>query len=132
MAIVKVMVSGTRKYVVNITGEYDVADEVDVVVIDRSSLIGPDGKNIPGKIRIDEITYAVGIGFDFVKLSWDNAANEDIEFLQGQGRMDYRSVSGKSPKDDPILAPYGDVLLTTSGGAAGDSYSILLNCSLKD
>jgi len=132
MATVKTLVSGTRKLVVNITGIFSAADESDVVVIDRSTLIGPDGKNIPGRIRIDEATWAVGVGFDYVLLDWDDATDEVIEYFQGQGYMDYRPFSGKSMSGDPTTDTEGDIQLSTSGGAAGDTYSILLNCTLKN
>ena len=132
MATVKTMVSGNRKLIVNITWTYSVGDESDVVVVDRSTLIGPDGVNIPGRIRIDEITWAVGVGFDYVELSWDDATDEVIEYLQGQGYMDYRQAGGKSMTGDPTTDTEGDIQISTSGGAAGDTYSIYLMCTLKN
>ena len=132
MASVKTLVSGNRKLVVNITGAFSVADETNVVVIDRSTLIGPDGVNVPGRIRIDAITWAVGAGFDSVKLSFDHTTDEVIEYLQGPGYMDYRPAGGKSPATAPSAAADGDVLLSTTGGAANDTYSILLECTLKN
>jgi len=132
MATVKTLVSGNRKLIVNITGAFDTTDESDVVVIDRSGLTGPDGVNIPGRIRVDEITWAVGVGFDYVLLDFDDATDEVIEYLQGQGYMDYRPYGGKYMTGDPTTATEGDIQLSTSGGAAGDTYSILLNCTLKN
>ena len=132
MATVKTMVSGTRKLIVNITGLFSVSDESNEVVIDRSTLIGPDGQNIPGRIRVDEITWAVGVGFDYVVLDWDDATDEVIEYLQGQGYMDYRPYGGKSMSGDPTTDTEGDIQLSTLGGAAGDTYSILLHCTLKN
>ena len=129
-AVIKVMVEGTRKYVINITGVFDSSDETDTVVIDRSTLTGPGGV-LPNKIRIDEATWAVGLGFSFVKLEFDDATDEVIEYFQGQGYMDYRPYSGKSMTGEPTTADEGDVILTTLGGAAEDTYSILLNCTLK-
>lgn len=126
------MVSGNRKLVVNITWTYSVGDESNVVVIDRSALTGPDGVNIPGRIRVDEITWAVGVGFDYVLLDWDDGTDEVIEYLSGQGYMDYRPYGGKSMTGDPTTATEGDIQVSTSGGAAGDTYSILLHCTLKN
>ena len=131
MATVKVMVSGSRKYIVNITGVFNTTDESNVVVIDRSTLTGPGGV-LPGRIRVDEITWAVGVGFDYVLLDWDDATDEVIEYLQGQGYMDYRPYGGKSMTGDPTTDTEGDIQLSTSGGAAGDTYSILLHCTLKN
>jgi len=132
MATVKTMVSGNRKLVVNITGAFSVSDESNVVVIDRSTLTGPDGSAIPGRIRVDEITWAVGVGFDYVLLDWDDATDEVIEYLQGQGYMDYRPYGGKSMAGDPTTDTEGDIQLSTLGGATGDTYSILLHCTLKN
>lgn len=132
MATVKTLVSGNNKLVVNITGSFSVADETNEVVIDRSTLTGPDGVSIPVRIRVDEITWAVGVGFDYVLLDFDDATDEVIEYLQGQGYMDYRPYGGKSMLGDPTTDTEGDIQLTTSGGAAGDTYSILLVCTLKD
>lgn len=130
MAVVKTLVSGSNKLVINITGAWSVADETNVVIVDRSTLIGPDRANIPGKIRIDEITWAVSPGFDSVALTWDFGTDEVIERLSGQGYMDYRPYGGKNPSGTPSTATEGDILLSSVGGAANDNYSILLNCTL--
>lgn len=131
MATVKTLISGNNKLIVNITGIFDTTDESNVVVIDRSTLTGPDGLNIPTKIRVDEITYTSGIGFDYVLLDWDDATDEVIEYLHGPGYFDYRPYGGKSMAGAPTTDTEGDIQLSTSGGAAGDSYSILLHCTLK-
>ena len=131
MATVKTMVSGSRKHIVNITGAFSASDESNVVVVDRSALTGPSGV-LPGRIRVDEITWAVGVGFDYVVLDWDDAADEVIEYLQGQGYMDYRPYGGKSMAGATTTDTEGDIQLSTSGGAAGDTYSIMLHCTLCD
>ena len=131
-AVMKVLLNGTRKYVVNVTGVWDTADEVDTVIIDRSTLTGPDGVSIPGRIRIDEITWSISPGFNSVLLSWDDAADENIDYFNGQGYMDYRPYGGKSMAGDPTTATEGDIQLTSEGGAAGDTYSFIINCTLKN
>jgi len=132
MATVKTVFQGTRKLIVNVTGLFSVSDEANVVIINRSTLIGPDGVNIPGRVRVDEITWAVGAGYDYVVLDWDDATDEVIDYFQGQGYMDFRPFGGKSMSGDPTTATEGDIQLSTSGGAAGDTYSFLIECSLKD
>ena len=128
-AAAKVIFKGQNKLIVNVTGAYSAADETDTVVIDKSTLVGPDGVNPPSKIRIDEITWAVGSGFDYVLLEWDTATDEVIDYFQGQGFMDYfASGGGKAPA---AVDGTGDVVLTTSGGASGDTYSLLISCTLK-
>lgn len=132
MATVKVMVSGTRKYVISVTHTWVTADEAGVVIIDRSALVGPDGINIPGRIRVDEITWAVSPGLESVTLEFDDATDEVIGNYQGQGYQDYRPYGGLSMTGDPTTDTEGDVLLSEKGGAAGEYYDITLNCSLKN
>lgn len=128
--VVKTMVSGSRKLVVNITGIFATSDAANVVVIDRSGLIGPDG-TVPEYIKVDEITWSI-FDFDYVLLKWDEAGgDETIEYLSGQGYMDYRPYGGKSPANIPGVATDGDIQLTTANGAADGTFSILLHCTLK-
>lgn len=131
MATVKVLNKGNNKYVVNITHTWVTADETDVVVVDRSTLVGPDQVNIPSKIRVDEITWSMSPTLDTVRLEWDFATDEVIENLHGAGYIDYRPFGGKVPSGTPANDTEGDIILTTLGGAVNDSYSILLKCTLK-
>ena len=131
MATVKTVFSGSRKLVVNVTHTWVTADETNVVIIDRSTLIGPKG-TLPTAIRIDEITFSTTPGLEILKLSWDLATDEVIEIMSGPGYFDYRPFGGKSPATAAASATEGDVLLSTVGGAAGDAYSILIHCTLKD
>ena len=128
MATVKTIVNGTRKYVINVTGSFSVSDESNVVVIDKSTLTNNKWGVEPRVLRIDEITWAVGSGFDYVKLSWDNTTDEVVDYYQGQGYMDYLPYGGKT---NTSAGGTGDLLLSTSGGASGDTYSLLIHCSLK-
>lgn len=130
--VTKVMFQGNNLYQVNITGVFDTADATNYVVIDRSTLIGPDGVNIADKLRVDEITWSVSAGFEAVTLSWDFGTDEIIEHLSGQGYMDFRPSGGKVPAGTPATVTEGDILLTTLGGAtAADTFSIYLNLRLK-
>ena len=125
----KVVFSSRNKRVINITGAWDTADETDTVVVDKSALTGPDGTE-PGSIRVDEITWSIGAGYDYVTLEWDHDTDDMIEYLQGQGYMDYRPFGGKN--DPRSAGGTGDIVLTAKGGAANDTISILLVCTLKD
>lgn len=131
-AKMKVMQNGSRKYIVNVSGIWDTADEVDTIIINRSDLIGPDRVNIPTYIRIDEITWTVGAGFDHIILSWDDATDEVMDYFQGQGYFDYRPHGGKYMSAAPTSDTEGDLQLTAKGGASDDTYSFLINCSLKN
>lgn len=134
MPTLKTVMNGTRKFSVNITGGHTLtdsaADLTNAVVIDRSALIGPDRQNPPTRIRIDTITWSIGVGYDYIVLDFDDATDEVIEILQGQGFFDYRTFGGKSMAGAPTTATEGDVQMTTAGGGAADSYSIFLECTL--
>lgn len=130
-ASVKVLVNGSRKYSINVKGIFDTADETDTVIIDRSTLTGPSG-TIPTYIRIDEITWNVGAGFQHIILSWDDGTDEVIDYFDSSGYMDFRPDGGKCMSAAPTTDTEGDLQLTGLGGAAGDTYSFLIRCSLKD
>lgn len=125
----KYLIKGGNKIVVNVTGIFDTADETDTVIIDVSTLVGPDGTP-PTGVRIDEVTWAVGAGFDHILLEWDATTDDVIDYFQGQGYMDFRPYGGKH--DPKSTGTTGDVLLTGSGGAAGDTYSFLICATLQD
>jgi len=127
-AATRFLISGRNKVVINVTGVFSAADETDTILIDKSTLIGPLGVE-PGSIRVDEITWAVGAGFDSVLLEWDHTADDIVDYFQGQGYIDYRPYGGKN--DPESAGGTGDLILTTSGGAAGDTYSFLIHCTLK-
>jgi len=130
-ANVKVMQTGTRKYVINVSGVWDTADETDTQIIDRSGLIGPGGV-LPGFIRIDEITWSVSPLFENVQLNWNDSTVEVIDYFSGSGYMDFRPYGGKTMSAAPASATEGDLQLTSNGGAADASYSFIINCSLKN
>jgi hypothetical protein len=130
-AVVTTLFQGNNKYTINVKGVFSVADETDTIIIDRSTLTGPDGGNVPTYVRIDTITWAVGVGFDYVMLEFDDATDEVIDYFQGQGYFDFRPFGGKKMSAAPTTAAEGDVLLSTAGGAANDTYSFIIECTLK-
>lgn len=128
-AVVKTMLSGRNRIVLNITGIYSTGDS-DTNVLDISTLTGPSG-GAPTKVAIEELTWSVSPGFDYILLEWDATTDLPIETLSGQGYMDYRPFGNKNP-NSAASGYTGDILLTASGGAAGDSFSILLVGKIKD
>ena len=132
MATVKTLISGNRKLTIVITHTHTGTDEADVVIVDRSALTGPDGSAIPGRIRVDEITWAVSSGLESVTLEFDDATDETIGNYQGQGYMDYRPDGGFNMTGDPTTDTEGDILISEFGGAAGEFYNIKLVCTLKN
>lgn len=131
----EVLFNGTRKYKVRITNISDGTGETAVAKVDRSGLIGPNGV-APSKLVIEQIEYSVA-GFEEVTLKWDDATDETIAVLSGDGYKDYREAGGLVPDASPSALgdATGDILLTTNAGgtaeAAGDNYDITLHLRLK-
>ncbi len=128
-ATTQVLVSGRNKLNLIVRGEFSVADETDTVVVDKSTLTGPDG-TAPGSVRVDEVTWSIGAGFDYIRLEWDHDTDDKIVDLTGQGYLDFRPSGGLN--DPRSTGGTGDIVLTSLGGAAGDVYFLVLHCTLKD
>lgn len=129
-AATRYLVKGSNKIEINVTGAFSVADETDTVVVDISTLVGPKGV-APTAIRIDEITWSMSPGFDYISLEWEHTTDDPVDFFSGQGYINYKDRAGG--KNDPRSAGgTGDLILTTVGGAAGDAYSFLISATLKE
>jgi len=125
----KVLFSSSKKYHIHITGIWSAADETDTVVVDKSTLTGPNGKE-PGSVRVDEITWSIGLGYNYVTLEWDHNTDDMISVLSGGGYLDARPSGGLN--DPKSTGGTGDIVLTSNGGAAGDVIDIMMLCTLKD
>lgn len=129
-AATRYLVKGSNKIEINVTGAFSAADETDTVVVNLSTLTGPDGTP-PTAVRIDEITWSISPGFDYVLLEWDHTTDDVVDYFSGQGYITYKERSGG--KNDPRSAGgTGNLILSTVGGAAGDAYSFLISATLKD
>lgn len=106
-------------YVGVFTNVSDGTGESGVKKIDVSAL-----SPAPKTLGIEEIWYSVsGMA---VKISFDATTDDTAIVLQGDGHMDLFDIAGIR---DPRSAGYtGDILFTTSGHAAADSYTIILKC----
>lgn len=125
----KVLFNGTSDYVVQLTNRSDGTGESAVVKIDKSTLLNSAGVE-PTRINIRKIVYNVdGMRVD---LLWDHTSDGLIATIggitnAGVGEICYDEVGGNC---DTGTGDTGDVLLTTSGHTAGDSYTIILHCRL--
>lgn len=126
-ALTSYIIKGRNIVLINVRGVFNSADETDTVIIDKSTLAGPDGSVEPGSIAIEEITWSVGLGFDYVVLEWDHTTDDVVDYYSGQGFMEF--CPGKN--DPKSAGGTGDLVLSTSGGAAGDTYSFLIKARLK-
>ncbi len=99
----------------------DGTGEAAVVKVDKSGLIAPDGAE-PSALTLLSANWVV-TGFTRVSLVWDHTTDVDILNMVGVGVADLEKLTGMK---DPGTGGAGDVLLTTVGNIAGDTYSIVL------
>lgn len=124
----KVVFSG-RHYVVNLTNVSDGTGEgTPVAKVDVSTLTSRITGQAATYTVIDRIEYQVN-GFDYVKLAWDANTDDEIAILKGNGAFDWTSVGGN--KDPKTTGTVGDIMLSTSGTTAGNTYDITIWLRLK-
>lgn len=122
----KTLFNGQVKLVVHLTNISDGTGESAVVKVDKSTFTGPNGLE-PSHLVIEQIKYDVTNMR--VVLLWDRTTDEAIAVLQGRGCLDFRSVGGIKGSS---TGDTGDILLTTTGHAAGEGYDITLFLRKKD
>lgn len=113
----QILVDGIKTTVVKLTNLSDGTGEAAVLKVDVSALT-PTAT----LIDIQEIWYSVA-GM-VVTLLWDATTDVRILDLQGDGHMNLSQFSGL--KNNAGAGVTGNILLTTTGHTAGDSYSIIL------
>lgn len=123
---VRTLLDGPRKVIRRITATE--STETDSVAVDLSALTG----NVPGKtlthLVIEEVWYSIA-GYEFVLLEFDAATDKEGLRLSGDGYIDLREYGGLV---DPYTdTPTGDILLTATATASGDSLNIILSCRKK-
>ena len=110
---------GPRNLVRKFTNLSDGTGEAAVLKVDVSSFEGA-----PAGVRIDRVEYDIS-GMQ-VSLLWD--ADTDVTALilsTGQGCLDFAALGGL--KNNAGTGVTGDLLLTTTGHTANDSYTIVLH-----
>jgi hypothetical protein len=122
----QVLVSGPRRHVVVLTGVSDGTGESGVVKIDKSTLKDATGAE-PSTLSIQKIQWT-SQGFTYLKLSFDHTTDDTALVLSGDGCLDFSSYGGL--KDPASAGGTGDLLLTSIGATAGDSYTIVLDVVL--
>lgn len=119
----KVMVDGPRNYVVHLTNISDGTGETNVLKVDKSTLVGPNGAE-PDKLTLLKATWSVQ-GFEAVKLIWDHTTDVTALVLSGVNYNDWTEYGGYH---DGGTGGAGDILLTTVGTpAANDTYDVTLH-----
>ena len=119
----QVLLSGARQHVVALTGISDGTGETAVAKIDKSTLKDING-NEPSALTIQKVQWTTQ-GFTYLKLAFDHATDDAAVVLAGDGCLDFSGYGGL--KDPASAGGTGDLLLTSVGAAAGDTYTVVLD-----
>lgn len=111
------LVDGPKWVIQKFTNSSDGTGESAVLKVDVSALT-PTATTV----SIEEVWYSVN-GMVLTML-WDATTDVRILDLSGDGRLDFTSFGGLTNNAGTGIT--GDVLFTTAGHSAGDSYSIVL------
>jgi hypothetical protein len=111
----QVILNGSRNLVVKLTNTSDGTGEAAVKKVDASD----QGASF---LTIEKIHYSVA-GM-VARLLWDATTDVTIVDLQGDGCLNACDFGGLP--NNAGAGVTGDILLTTVGHTAGDSYSIIL------
>jgi len=122
-----VLESTPKRYIVRLFNVYVDTGESAVVKVDKSGLVASNGLE-PRDLIIDEIEWAIQ-GYSKVTLLWEHDTDDEAVVLTGNGYANYWSSGGL--KDPRSSGGTGDIVCTTTGAAAGNSYNITLNCRLQ-
>lgn len=114
----QILIDSERNVVMKFTNVSDGTGEAAVLKVDVSTLQGA-----PDKVKI------VGIDYDIsgmsVNVLWDATTDVPaIVLAPGQAQMDYSKIGGLI--NNAGTGVTGDILFTTIGHSAGDTYSIIL------
>jgi hypothetical protein len=94
------------------------SSESDVKKVDISTLTGT-----PTAVSIDQVWFNVS-GMAVI-IEFDHTTDDEALVLQGTDHWDFREFGGIS--DPGSTGGTGDILFTTVGQAANDSYTIILD-----
>ena len=109
--------SGSNKAIMSFTNLSDGTGETAVKKVDISALTGA-----PTIVTINRIWYhAAGMA---VVIAFDHTTNDTVLTLSGDGMMDFRDFGGMPDPDS--AGSTGDIVFTTSGHTAGDTYTIIV------
>lgn len=111
------LIDGVKNVVMKFTNTSDGTGESAVTKVTVSALNGA-----PSRVRIKKVHYSVA-GM-VATLLWDATTDVRILDLQGDGDFDCWEFGGLY--NNAGAGVTGNILLTTTGHTAGDSYSIIL------
>lgn len=119
-----------RYLVVASTFTIDGTEAADLVLVDKSAFLGPDGTE-PGRLVIEKITWSLD-GFK-VLVEFEHDTDDEVMVLTGQGSVDFTDGGRFQGFIDPAsTGGTGDIVATTLTTDAGDEGSIVLYLRKKD
>ncbi len=121
----KTIFSGNIRHVVHLTNLSDGTGESGVVKVDKSALVSLNGSE-PNDLVVEKIEGTVS-GMS-VTLAWDHTADVTIAVLGDNHDFCWKKSGGLV---DTGTGGTGDIILTTNGHTAGDSYDITLHLRLR-
>lgn len=117
-----ILTAGPRYYTARFSNVSDGTGESLVKKVDISTLFTDKGL-APTKTAVKEIQWSIQ-GFTSVSLYWDHTTDALIDVLApGNWSREYGELGYLIDKG---TGETGDVLLSTTGASAGDSYDIVL------
>jgi hypothetical protein len=123
---------GRRRKLLHLTGISDGTGESAVVKADISALtmLDAQGRSItPTATVVDMIDYNIQ-GYASIRLYWDHTTDDEIAVLpEGSGTIDFAAYGGKV--DPRSSGGTGDIILTSNGHSAGDTYDITIHFRTK-
>jgi hypothetical protein len=122
----KTMYSGNKRHIASYSNISDGTGESGVTKLDISTLTNPVGATVT-EVKIYKIQYSISPTMS-VKIYFDHTADVIVGVFTGSGVKDYSNTGGFI---DAGTGGTGDVLFTTAGQAANDTYDITIEYGLK-
>lgn len=115
----QILVDGRRDVVIKLTNVSDGTGESAVVKVDVSALSGA-----PSGVKIMKVhASTIGMGF---RLLWDATTDTEILSFPADFAEDFDFTGFGGIQNNAGTGVTGDIMLTTVGHTAGDSYSVIL------
>lgn len=122
------MPPGSRRLMVQHRNPDTTVGEVNATLVDKSRLIGPNGKE-PSRLVIERIQWVI-FGGGTLTLSFDHTSDDIVAVLSEPGNGD-RIYPNGGLVDPASAGGTGDLLLSASN-VAGGSYKITIILRMKD
>lgn len=123
------ILDGEKDFIVQLTNVSDGTGESAIAKVDVSSLAPrkSDGAACTA-VKLTKVYYSI-LGFTKIGLFWDATVNTLCMELNpsADGILDFSPFGGL--QNTAGAGKTGDILLTTTGHSAGDTYLIVLHCT---